>query len=314
MKKKILIIGISGQDGAYLAKLYLDKKIYEVHGIVRSQNNPNLETLGIRKLLKIHLIKNFKDSNRNKLIKILKINFDKIFFFGGQSSVKDSFKDKEYETYESQILPVREILEYLRKSKKKTKFLFAASSEMYGDMKKKKISERSKTEALSPYALSKIASYEIIKSYRLMFNLPVFSMIFFNHESDLRRKDYVIKKIILGVKNIKKGKQKKIVLGNINVKRDWGWAPEFMNICYKAINHREINDYVLATGQTVSLKHVIMTVFKINNLNWKNHVDISKNHIRTSEIRENYANISFIKKKIKNETKIKNRANFKTIK
>ena len=78
-----------------------------------------------------------------------------------------------------------------------------------------------------------------------------------------------------------------------------------MNICYKAINHREINDYVLATGQTVSLKHVIMTVFKINNLNWKNHVDISKNHIRTSEIRENYANISFIKKKIKMKPKLK---------
>ena len=297
MKKKILIFGITGQDASYLAQLFLKKKNYIVYGVARKKNFINLRKLNILKSIKIQIIKNF--NNEFKIKKLLKKNFDQIFFLGGQQSVSESFFRKEYETYESNIIPVKTILEFIKTSQKKTKFLFAASSEMYGYNKKTKISENSQTNPYSPYGLSKIACFEFIKSYREMFNLPVFSIIFFNHESPLRRGNYVVKKIIKGAKNIKDGKQKKLILGNINVKRDWGWAPEFMEVIYKVIKKKEVNDYVLATGKTNSLKEVINQVFKIHKLNWKKYVLFNKKNFRINDIPENYANISLIKKKLK---------------
>ena len=297
MKKKILIFGITGQDASYLAQLFLKKKNYIVYGVARKKNFINLRKLNILKSIKIQIIKNF--NNEFKIKKLLKKNFDQIFFLGGQQSVSESFFRKEYETYESNIIPVKTILEFIKISQKKTKFLFAASSEMYGYNKKTKISENSQTNSCSPYGLSKLACFEFIKSYREMFNLPVFSIIFFNHESPLRRGNYVVKKIIKGAKNIKDGKQKKLILGNINVKRDWGWAPEFMEVIYKVIKKKEVNDYVLATGKTNSLKEVINQVFKIHKLNWKKYVLFNKKNFRINDIPENYANISLIKKKLK---------------
>ena len=302
MKKKILIFGITGQDASYLAELLIKKKNYIVFGVARRKNFINLKKLNILKSINIIIIKNF--NNEFQIQKLLKKNFDQIYFLGGQQSVIDSFSKKEYQSYESNIVPVKSILEYIRKSKKKSKFLFAASSEMYG-YNKKKISEKSPTNAYSPYGLSKIACFEFIKSYRMMFNLPVFSIIFFNHESPLRRENYVFKKIIKGAKNIKDGKQKKIILGNINVKRDWGWVPEFMNVVYKVMKKKEINDYVLATGKTSSLKDVINLAFKIHKLNWKKHVSFNKKNFRKNEIPENYADISLIKKKINWKPKFK---------
>ncbi len=193
MKKKILIFGITEQNGSYLAQLFLKKKNYIVYGATRKKKFLNLRKLNILKSIKIKIIKNF--NNEFQIKKLLKKNFNQIFFLGGEQNISESFFKKEYETYESNIIPVKTILEFIKTSQKKTKFLFAATREMYGYNKKTKISENSQTNPYSPYGLSKIACFEFIKSYREMFNLPVFSIIFFNHESPLRKGNYVIKKI-----------------------------------------------------------------------------------------------------------------------
>ena len=303
MKKKVLIFGITGQDGSYLAELLLNKKNYKIHGISRGKNFDNLKKLKILNFLKIHIVK--KDTIDQKIIKILNYDFDEIYFLGGQSNVNASFYYKEYETYLSQILPVQRVLEFLRKGKKKTKFLVSSSSEIFGYNKKKRVHINSKKTPLSPYALAKLTCYEIVKSYREMFNLPVFSIIYFNHESPLRKNNYVIKKTILGAKQIKSGKLKKLLLGNINIKRDWGWAPEFMEGTYKAMKSKQINDYLFATEKTVSLKKVVKEIFKSNNLNWKNYVGFNKKNFRKYDIKENYANINLTKKNLKWKPKYK---------
>ena len=294
MKKKALIIGISGQDGIYLSKILLSKN-YNVYGITRG-NKKNLIKSNLINKLKLFILKDLKEKN---FLPVLRKYYDEIYFLGGQSNVKKSYYLQE-ETYKSQIEPVKIILEFIRKQKKKSKFLFAASSDMYGQKKtKKKVKEVDDKSPISPYAMSKLICFEIIKTYRNMFNLPVCSAILFNHESKYRNKDYVFPKILRMVERISKNKKLKIQLGNINIKRDWGWAPEYMYGCYKIINSKNIEDYNIATGSSTSLKNVISLAFKEKNLNYKNYLKIDKKFIRQFEISENYADISKIKKKLK---------------
>lgn len=300
MIKKALIIGIYGQDGFYLSNLLLKKKNYKVYGVSRIKKIKTRAKISNK--VKIFTLKKNKDPRR--LNKILNTGFDEIYFAGGQSSVKNSFSLQEYETFESQIFPIQIILEYIRTKKKKTKFLYFCSSEIFGDHKKNKINESDKKKPLSPYGLAKLASLEIIKSYRKMFNLPVFSVIFFNHESSLRDKDYVIKKVILAVKKIKK-KTDRIYLGNINVKRDWGWAPEYMIGCYKIMKLRKVDDYIIATGRTVALKKVIRMIFNLKKLNWNKYVRSSPKNFRIADVKENYADISKIKNELNWYPKVK---------
>lgn len=303
MKKKALIFGITGQDGSYLANLLIEKN-YLVHGVARKKNLTNLKKLKISHKIKVNILK--KNSDINQTNKILKKMFDEIYFCGGQSSVKDSFFNKEYETYESQVLPVQNILEFIRKSKKKIKFLYCSSSEIFGNHKNhKKLKETDRKNPVSPYALAKLTGYEIVKSYREMFNLPVFSIILFNHESPLRPETYIIKKIVSGAEKIKNKKIKKLYLGNINIKRDWGWAPEYIQGFLKAMKSKSVNDYIIATGKTISLKDVIKIVFKNYKLNWKKYIGYNKKNLRKYDIKENYADISLIKQKLQWSPKLK---------
>ena len=231
---------------------------------------------------------------------LLKKNFDEIYYLAGQSSVKDSF-NKITSTYKSQILPLKNILDYIVKQNgKKTKFLYAGSSEIFGNVnKQKKINEDSFKKPVSPYGMSKLIGYEIIKSYRSMFKIPVCTAILFNHESPLRPKSFVFKKIIDNIKDIKKNSKKKLRIGNINIKRDWGWGPEYMIGCHKIINSKKIDDYIIATGKTVSLKKIIELSFHSVNLDWKKYTIIEKRNFRKFEIKENYSNISKLKKQVK---------------
>ena len=253
-RKKALIFGITGQDGSYLAK-YLIKKNYRVTGIFRRKNFVNIKKLNLLKKIKLKLV---KKTNKIKIMKILKENFDEIYFVGCQSNVADSFNN-ENETYSSQIEPVKIILNHIMNQKtKKSKFLYAGSSEMYGNYNgKKKIKENDTKKPVSPYGFSKLIAYEIIKTYRQMYNLPVCTAILFNHESSLRTQKYVFKKLIENVKKINQKKIKKISFGNVKIKRDWGWAPEYMIGCNKIINSNKIDDYIIATGKTVSLEKLI---------------------------------------------------------
>ena len=293
-KKKALIFGITGQDGTILSSLLLNKN-YQVHGISRKKNYHNLEKLGIKKKINLHLIKN---NNEKKILNLLKKNFEEIYFLGGQSSVKDSFNLIE-ETYESQIRPVKIILNYILNQKKKTKFLYASSSEIFGQKKnKKRLTENDDKEPISPYALSKLISYEIIREYRKTHNLPVCSAILFNHESSLRDKNYVIKKIVNTIKDIRINQKKKITLGNINIKRDWGWSEDFMNACNLILSKNKIDDYIIATGKTTSLKKILQISLKKEKNNWRKYINIDKKLFREFDIKENYANISKIKKNL----------------
>ncbi len=304
MNKKALIIGISGQDGTHLASLLLEKN-YIVHGICRS----NLTFLKKKNLLKRVTIFKVKKINEKNLKIILNKNYNEIYFLGGQSNVFKSFSKTE-ETYDSQILPIVSIINFIKDQKKKSKFIFASSSEIFGHKKnKKKLKENDEKNPLSPYALSKLISFEIIKCYREMFKIPVCSAILFNHESEMRSKDYVIPKLANYINNKEYKNKNKLKFGNINIKRDWGWSLEFMEGCHKIINSKYISDYNIATGKTVSLKEMIRYSFRQKGLNFKKYVEYDKNFMRKYDIKANYADIS----KIKNNLNWKPKINYKKL-
>ena len=296
--KKALIFGIGGQDVYYLAN-FLIKKKYKVDGVSKSLKFKNLKLLKIQRKIKIFKYPKKMDS-------LLKKNYDEIYFLGGQSNVFKSFSNQEM-TYNSQIQPIIPILEHIRMKKIKSKFLYASSSEIFGNYKNRsKKNENSFKQPVSPYGLSKLIGFEIIKSYREMFKIPVCSVIFFNHESPLRSKEYVIKKII---DYLKSNKRKKLKLGNINIKRDWGWGPEFVQACHKILTSKEIDDYVIASGKTHSLKNVLKEAFLLKNLNYKQFVVSDQRKKRKFDINQNYADI----KKIKSKLDWKPRVNLKKI-
>ena len=147
--------------------------------------------------------------------------------------------------------------------------------------------------------MSKLIGYEIIKSYRSIYKIPVCTAILFNHESPLRSKNFVFKKVIDSAKKIKIDQKLKLKVGNINIKRDWGWGPEYMVGCHKILNTKKIDDYIIATEKTVSLKQIINFSFNKVNLNWKNHTIIDKKNFRKFEIDENYSSTRKLKKNIK---------------
>ena len=295
MKKKALIFGITGQDGSYMAKLLIEKN-YSVYGICRKKNYKNLKALNLLTKVNLYILPKL---NELKIYQLLKKNFNEIYFLGGQSSVIDSFL-KRVETYESQISPLKVILDYIVQQKgAKSKFLYAGSSEIYGNANyNKKLTEDDKKKPVSPYGLSKLIGYEIIKSYRTMFNIPVCTAILFNHESPLRPEKFVFKKIINSVEKVRKNNKVRLRMGNIEVKRDWGWGPEYMMGCHKILNSKKIDDYIIATGKKIALKKIIEECFKKYDLNWKKYTIIEKQKYRKFEIKENYSSIKKLKKNI----------------
>ena len=294
--KTALIFGVTGQDGSYLAR-YLIKKKYKVSGIYRRKTFINLKKLNLLKKIDLKLVKNIEKKNINK---ILENNYDEIYFLSGQSSVTLSF-DKSVEKYERQIEPIKVILDYITKQKnKKTKFLYASSAEIFGNIhNKKKVNEKSKKKPISPYGLAKLIGYEIVKSYREMYKIPVCSAILFNHESSLRHNNFIFKKIINNLQKIKRNDQHKLIVGNIEIKRDWGWAPEYMEACYKILASKKLTDYIIATEKTIKLKKVISLFFKNYGLNWKKYTILNKKYYRNFEIKENYADTKKIRKNLK---------------
>ena len=152
--------------------------------------------------------------------------------------------------------------------------------------------------------MSKLISFEIIKDFRNTYKLPVCSAILFNHESSLRPKNYVLKKISLAIKDIKENKIKKIKLGDINIKRDWGWSEDYMNACHMILSQNKIDDYIIATGKTISLKKILQIGLKNQKHNWQKYIKIDKKLFRKFEIKENYADISKIKKNLNWQPKL----------
>ena len=268
MKKNIIITGITGQDGAYLANFLLKKYNYNIYGIVRrnlSESFSMLDFLGIKNSINfVHLdITEYKQVD--SLIKKLK---PKMFFnLAAQSFVAYSFDNPTY-TDSVNSASVINILESIRISSPHTKFYQASSSEMYGDIKDlndKKLNENSRFNPVSPYAISKLSAYFYTRMYRSAYNIFASNGILFNHESPLRGEQFVTKKIVKGLINFKKTGNT-VYLGNIYSRRDWGDAEEYVEMMYKILALKEPNDFVISTGKNYSIKEFINMVCKSINL------------------------------------------------
>ena len=269
MKKKIaLITGITGQDGAYLAK-FLIKKNYIVHGIKRRSSLINTKRIDDiykdKHFKKLNLILHYGDvtdgSNINQLISKIKPN--EIYNLAAQSHVKVSFQTPSYTTHTNAI-GVLNILESIRSNRlqKITKFYQASTSEMFGNINTKQISEKNNFEPLSPYASSKLFSYWLTKNYRDSYNIFASNGILFNHESPLRGETFVSRKVTMNVAKRFMGIKEKLYLGNIYSKRDWGHAKDYVVAMWLILQHKKPDDFVIATNNTYSVKDLANEAFK----------------------------------------------------
>ena len=291
--KKALIFGVSGQDGSYLTDLLIKKK-YLVYGTVRKKKKLiNFQKLQIpKKKYKIFKVSPLNFVKVNQLIK--KTNPNEIYYFSGISSVGKSFLRRE-QTLRANIGGFVNIVESCRILNKKIKIYNACSSESFGFLKNKKIDETSPLNPQSPYGLSKAINLLLAKNYRDNLGLYIVNGISFNHDSPLRNKSFVLKKISSNIEKLVKDKHFKIELGNIDVSRDWGWTPEHVNFIYKLMQLKKADDYVIATGKTTSLRNLIKIIFDKNNIKIKDKIIINKKYFRNSEILSNSANIKKIK-------------------
>ena len=304
MEKKIIIFGITGQDGSLLAKSLIKKK-FKVIGITRNKNKINLKNIYKLKISdKISLIEQRKISYKSIYQIITSINPIQIYNLSAQSSVSKSF-NFPLETHKSIYDLNLFILETLRELKNKTKIKYfnACSGECYGNIKSGIANELTKFNPLSPYAISKISSYYLVKNYRKQFDIFASNGILFNHESVLRDDFYVTKKIIKGAVNISLKKTDSLLLGNLNIYRDWGWAPEYVEAIYKILNIKSPNDIIISTGKVNSIKSFIKIAFEEVGLNWKNYVEVSEKYIRKLDVLRSGGSPKKAKKLLKWESK-----------
>ena len=295
MKKKVaFIIGISGQDGSYLAH-YLINKNFKVFGFTRSLIKNNLKNLKKLNILnKVNLIKYSEEKNKLIERKILKLNPSQIYVLSGLSSVGKSFFFP-VDAYRSNLITLFKILEVCRKKKLPTKIYNSTSTDCFGDQKKK-CNEKTVFSPLSPYAKSKSFAYWIVKYYREFFNVSCVSGIVSNHESVLRPENFATKKIIYYAQNF--NNKKKLIMGNTNVYRDWGWAPDFVEAIYKINNAKKRDDYIVSTGKSVSLDSIIKKVFSICKINKKFYIKNDNKYKRVNEIKKVFCDNGKIKKNL----------------
>ena len=306
-KKKALIFGISGQDGAYLSHFLLSKK-YDVIGTTRNKSKKNLFRL--HKLQIKHKIKILKGevTDISFLNKIIKRNIDEIYYLAGESSVTKSFKFPG-KSFLSNSMGIINILELVRSKNLRIKIFNACSGQIYGNKKKNFFNINSSIDPQSPYAVSKAAGYWLVKVFRENYNIFCCSGVLFNHESPLRSDEFVTKKIVNGAKLIQKGKSKKLLLGDINVYRDWGWAPEYVKAYWLMLQKKIPRDLIIGSGKTHSLKDFAKEVFKLNKLSTIHIKSDVKKFKRKLDIKGYRADISQTKKNLKWSPK----TNFKQI-
>ena len=313
MKKTALIFGITGQDGSYLAELLL-KKNYIVHGVKRRSSSINTGRIDhiyqdphIKKRSFILHYGDITDSlNVTRLIKEIKP--DEIYNLAAQSHVAVSFESPEY-TANADALGTLRILEAIRFNNlnKKTRFYQAGTSELYGRTEKIPQDENTPFHPASPYAVAKLYAHWITINYREAYGMYACNGILFNHESPRRGETFVTQKIVQALCKIKYGKQKTLFLGNLYSKRDWGHAREYVEAMWLMLQQENPDDFVIATGETISLKDFIDIAFKYLNLNMKNHVIIDDNLLRPIDIEKVIANPTKARIKLNWKAKIKSK-------
>jgi GDPmannose 4,6-dehydratase len=299
--KRALITGITGQAGSYLAE-YLLSLGYEVHGIIRRASTFNTERLE-------HIYKDIHDPKTRLLLHygdladgeqvsniIYNIKPDEIYHLGAQSHVRVSFDIPEY-TGNITALGTARILETIRRSGKNIKFYQASSSEMFGASPPKQ-NEETPFKPRSPYACAKAYAYWMVKNYRDGYNLFASNGILFNHESPRRGETFVTRKITRGVAAILSKKQKYLYLGNLEAKRDWGFAPEYAQIMWKILQQARAEDFVIGTGKSFSVKDFVKEAFNYAGLNWKRYVKIDPRYFRPTEVENLVADTGKARKKL----------------
>ena len=291
--KKALITGATGQDGSYLIELLLDKG-YEVHGVVRRASSSN--TSRIDHLYQdphingVNFYLHYGDLADGSAIRklIYKIQPDEIYNLGAQSDVEISFKIPEY-TLDITGVGTLRLLEAIREFEvqtgKKVKFYQASSSEMFGNSPAPQ-DESTAFSPRSPYGAAKVLAHDITKNYREAYGLFATSGILFNHESPRRGENFVTRKITRGVARIKAGLDKKLYLGNLDAKRDWGYAPEYMEAAWLMLQQPEPDDYVIGTGESRSVREFVEAAFKHAGMSdWQNYVEINDpRYLRPAEV------------------------------
>ena len=300
MRKVALITGITGQDGSYLAE-FLIKKKYQVHGIVRrvALEDRSHRLWRIKHILKkIHIHAASLESYASIVKIIQKIRPTEIYHLAAQSYVDYSFRD-EFSTLNININGTHYLLSAVKDFSPKTKFYFAGSSEMFGKVQEVPQNEKTPFYPRSAYGISKVTGHDLTRNYREAYNLFCCTGILFNHESPRRGFEFVTRKISHGVAKIKLGMEKKLMLGNLDAKRDWGHAKDYVEAMWKMLQKNKPDDFVVSTGKQHSVREFARQAFSVAGLDYKKHVVVDRNLFRPAEVNTLLGNYSKARKILK---------------
>ena len=285
MKKVALITGITGQDGSYLAEFLLKKK-YKVHGIIRrvALEDKNHRLWRLQRILKQINLHAASLESYASIVKIIqKIKPTEVYHLGAQSYVDYSFKD-EFSTLNTNINGTHYLLSAIKDFSPKSKFYLAGSSEMFGKVRRAPQNEKTSFHPRSAYGISKVTGHDLARNYREAYNLYCCTGILFNHESPRRGFEFVTRKISHGVARIKCGFQRELKLGNLDAKRDWGHAQDYVEAMWLMLQQRKPEDFVIATNKQHSVREFAKVAFSIAGLDYKKFIKIDKNLYRPAEV------------------------------
>lgn len=304
--KKALITGITGQDGSYLAELLLSKG-YQVHGVIRraALEDPRHRLWRLRHIInKLHLHSASLESYASIFDVVEKVKPDECYHLAAQSFVSYSFEDS-FSTINTNINGTHFVLSAIKNKAPRCKFYFAGSSEMFGLAEEVPQSEKTPFHPRSPYGISKVAGFDLTRNYREAYGLFALSGILFNHESPRRGFEFVTRKITSGVAEIKLGISKKLHIGNIEAKRDWGFAGDYVEAMWLMLQEKKPCDYVVATGKTHSVREFLQLAFGYAGLNWKKYAIMDKDLYRPAEVNILKGDASLARKKLHWQPRVK---------
>lgn len=283
-RRRALICGVGGQDGAYLAQFLLGKA-YDVVGSSRdatSMSRRGLNSLGIDG--QVQLVSMALNDFRSVLQTVTRVAPDEIYNLAGQTSVGLSF-EQPVEAIESIAIGALNLLETIRFVDRPIRLYNAGSSECFGDTGNRPATESTPFLPRSPYAVAKVCAHNLIANYREAYRMHACTGILFNHESPLRPERFVTQKIVRAACRIANGSRESLLLGNLDVHRDWGWAPEYVEVMWTMLQQEQAQDFVIATGRSVSLEYFVARAFESVGLDWRRHVRLDSTLLRPSDIR-----------------------------
>jgi GDPmannose 4,6-dehydratase len=297
VKKTALIFGVNGQDGSYLAKFLLSKD-YVVWGTSRDAQSSKFENLKFLRIFQHVNLLSALPEDLGSVLKAIKLcKPQEIYYLSGQSSVSFSFENPA-ETLHSFVTGILNILEACRISELRTRIYHAGSSECFGDTNNVPAKEDTPFAPRSPYAVAKASASWLVNTYRQSYNLYACTGTLFNHESPLRPGFFVTQKIIYAAKRIANGSNEKLQLGRIDISRDWGWAPEYVEAMWLMLQQPNPQDFVIATGVSHTLQEFVSTAFAFFGLDWQSHIEISENFLRPNDITSSKADPSLVKSQL----------------